>query len=218
MRRIPRPSHATVVAYVALFVALTGGTTAVALSGSDTVQSDDLGPGAQVKAPDVADNAVNSADVLNGSLGLADLNATSRPHKLEFSATDVLGDTVATIGPLEVNAGCRPPSENGQTTLYVDVHNLGTQTATYNAVFSSQTSQDGPISWRGAGQFLGADDFVALRNNDAFPALARGAFNRVEGQVVFQTPGRVTTIDFHADTTNTLGCHFFGTAVTSSLS
>ena len=54
MRRIRRPSHATVVAYVALFVALGGGTTAVALNGSNTVQSDDLGPGAQVKAPDVA--------------------------------------------------------------------------------------------------------------------------------------------------------------------
>jgi hypothetical protein len=63
MRRIRRPSHATVVAYVALFVALTGGTTAVALSGSNTVQSDDLGPGAQVKAEDVAANAVDGQDV-----------------------------------------------------------------------------------------------------------------------------------------------------------
>jgi hypothetical protein len=78
MSRIPRPSHATVVAYVALFVALTGGTTAVALSGSNTVQSDDLGPGAQVMAPDVADNAVNGADVQNGSLRQGDLGVRLR--------------------------------------------------------------------------------------------------------------------------------------------
>ena len=45
-----------------------GGGTAVALSGSNTVLSDDLGPGAQVKAPDVAANAVNGADVTNESL------------------------------------------------------------------------------------------------------------------------------------------------------
>jgi hypothetical protein len=54
MRRIRRPSHGTVAAYLALFVALGGGTTAVALNGQNTVQSDDLGPGAQVKAADLA--------------------------------------------------------------------------------------------------------------------------------------------------------------------
>ena len=63
-------SFANVVSVIALFVALGGGTTAVALSGSNTVQSDDLGPGSQVTAPDVASNAVNGSDVLNGSLGL----------------------------------------------------------------------------------------------------------------------------------------------------
>ena len=47
MRRIrPHLSFANVVSVIALFVALTGGITAVALSGQNTVQSDDLGPGA----------------------------------------------------------------------------------------------------------------------------------------------------------------------------
>jgi hypothetical protein len=80
MRRIQfrRPSHATVVAYLALFVALGGGTTAVALSGTNTVQSDDLGPGAQVRAPDVADNAVGSRDVINESLTGRDIKNQSR--------------------------------------------------------------------------------------------------------------------------------------------
>jgi hypothetical protein len=61
-----RPSPALVVACVALFVALGG--TAVALNGQNTVQSDDLGPGAQVKAADVAANAVGSPDVISESL------------------------------------------------------------------------------------------------------------------------------------------------------
>jgi hypothetical protein len=71
MRRF-RPSPAMVVACIALFVGLGG--SAVALSGHDTVQSDDLGPGAQVKAPDVADNAVVSADIKNGQVSVRDTN------------------------------------------------------------------------------------------------------------------------------------------------
>ena len=67
-----RPSPAMVVALIALFVSLGG--TAAALSGSDTVQSDDLGPGAQVMAPDVAANAVNGSDVVDNSLAGADVN------------------------------------------------------------------------------------------------------------------------------------------------
>jgi hypothetical protein len=67
-----RPSAAMIVACIALFVALGGG--AYALSGSNTVQSDDLGPGAEVKAADVADNAVNSADIQNGQVSVRDTN------------------------------------------------------------------------------------------------------------------------------------------------
>jgi hypothetical protein len=67
-----RPSPAMVVALIALFVALGG--SAAALSGSNTVQSDDLGPGSQVTAPDVAANAVNGSDVVDNSIAGADVN------------------------------------------------------------------------------------------------------------------------------------------------
>src|SRR4051794_7766924 len=77
MRRIRRHlTFANVASAIALFVALTGGT-AVALSGSNTVQSDDLGPGAQVKAPDVAAGAVGSAVVINESLTGQDIKNQS---------------------------------------------------------------------------------------------------------------------------------------------
>ena len=69
-------TYANVMATIAVFIAISGGT-AVALNGTDTVQSDDLGPGAQVMAPDVADNAVNSADVTNESLTGADIKNKS---------------------------------------------------------------------------------------------------------------------------------------------
>ena len=47
---IVRLTYANVISTVCLFLLLGGGT-AVALNGANTVQSDDLGPGAQVKAP-----------------------------------------------------------------------------------------------------------------------------------------------------------------------
>src|SRR6478672_10479750 len=66
-------SFANVASALALFIVLGGGS-AVALSGSNTVQSDDLGPGAQVKAPDVANNAIDSADIKNGQVSVKDTN------------------------------------------------------------------------------------------------------------------------------------------------
>jgi len=77
MRRIrSHLSYANVISTLCLFLLLTGGT-AVALNGSNTVQSDDLGPGTQVRAPDVADNAVRGPDVLNESLTGQDIQNQS---------------------------------------------------------------------------------------------------------------------------------------------
>jgi len=70
-------TYGNVMATLAVFIALGGGTTAVALSGSNTVQSDDLGPGAQVKAADVAQDAVKGSNVANKSLTGADIAAKS---------------------------------------------------------------------------------------------------------------------------------------------
>jgi hypothetical protein len=77
MRRIrDHLTYANVMVTLLAFIVLTGGT-AVALNGTNTVQSDDLGPGAQVKAPDVAANAINSAGVVNETLTGADIRNKS---------------------------------------------------------------------------------------------------------------------------------------------
>jgi hypothetical protein len=94
-----RPSPAMIVALIALFVALSG--TAVALNGSNTVQSDDLGPGAQVKAPDVADNAINGADVVNNSIAGADIAASALPKgRAITSSCDPTSSAVVECGTL----------------------------------------------------------------------------------------------------------------------
>src|SRR3954452_20210405 len=77
MRRIRRHlTYANLISTLCRFLVLSGGT-AIALSGSNTVQSDDLGPGAQVKAPDVAAHAVNGSNVVDNSLAGADVNESS---------------------------------------------------------------------------------------------------------------------------------------------
>lgn len=73
-----RPSHGTVVAYAALFVALGGSAYAAA-----TIGSSDIKPNAilskhikdgQVKSADVAKNAIGSAQIVNNSVTGADIN------------------------------------------------------------------------------------------------------------------------------------------------
>ena len=70
-----RPSHTTVVAYLSLFLVLTGGT-AVALSGSNTVFSDDITNG-EVKTSDIAEQAVGTGKVKDSSLTGQDIKPDS---------------------------------------------------------------------------------------------------------------------------------------------
>jgi hypothetical protein len=214
-------SYANVVSTLCLFLLLGGGT-AVALNGRNSVQSNDLGPGAQVKAPDVAANAVVSSDVRNGSLGLGDLNAGSRAHMLEFAVPrNFERTTIAKAGNLRLSGECISGGA-GTALLAVHVKNVTNQTGTMNVMFTSQDASNGSPQPFSSGQFVGAgDEFTVDRNDDTdFRHLAAGAFNRVEGKLVFQTPGRVTTIDFHAFTGDAGNprCEFYGTAVTSNLS
>src|SRR3954447_17866912 len=96
--RMKRPSHTTVVSYLALFVAL-GGTSAYAANtiGSDDVvdeslQSVDIKNG-EVKTPDIAAGGVNTSHIKDGAIKDTDL------------ATDSVGSTKikdGSVGPAEL--------------------------------------------------------------------------------------------------------------------
>jgi hypothetical protein len=112
-----RPSHATIVAYLALFIALGG--TAGALAGKNSVDSRDLKPKA-VHASDLAKGAVISAKVRSGaidgakvrdgSLGQADLGASSvgseelAPSSVNAGKLDLYGAD-QTMGSIPVTGG-----------------------------------------------------------------------------------------------------------------
>ena len=104
MRRIrSHLTYANVMATIAVFLVLSGGT-AVALSGSNSVQSDDLGPGSQVTAPDVAANAVNGTDVVNGSIAGADIAASALPEGRKItSSCEPTSSAFVDCGTLTIN-------------------------------------------------------------------------------------------------------------------
>ena len=82
-----RPSHATVVAYLALFVALGGSAYAVTRVGSRQIVDN------SIRSKDLRDNGVRGRDVRNGSLGGDDLRADS------VSGFQVAGLTGADVAP-----------------------------------------------------------------------------------------------------------------------
>lgn len=65
---ITRPSHATVIAYLALFVALGGASYAVSTAPKNSVTSKSIKRGA-VKSPDVRDRGLTGDDIADESLG-----------------------------------------------------------------------------------------------------------------------------------------------------
>jgi len=227
-----RPSPAMVIALIALFVSLGG--TAAALSGSNTVFTDDITDnevrtadvrndtlsGGGLAAVDLKPSSVGTSEVVNGGLTLSDLNATSRPHKLQFGVPGgTAKTTLATIGGhLQVSAECQ--GGGSFPGLKVFLKNLSAATGTQNALITMQDGSEGTVALDTSGSFVGAGAEVTLDRTDANNNLnlAGGSFNRAEGQVVFETPGRVTTITFHGSTATGLGCQFFGMAVTSNLS
>src|SRR5262249_3860391 len=101
--------------------------TAVALHGHNTVQSDDLGPGAQVKAADVADNAVNGGNIADNSVTGGDvkestLNGLVRGRGLDFNVA-ATGSTpthtpIATVGPYALSGACYVISGNLDFKVY----------------------------------------------------------------------------------------------------
>jgi hypothetical protein len=128
MSRIRQHLRSNIVGYIALFFALSTGS-AVALGGSNTVQSDDLGPGAQVKAPDVAAGAVGSAAVINESLTGQDIKNRSGVETCQTPLTARRGPIcVGSDGALRTyqgalsycaGLGLRLPSHSEAVTLAV---------------------------------------------------------------------------------------------------
>jgi hypothetical protein len=203
-----RPSPAMVVALIALFVALSG--TAAGLAGSDTVQSDDLGPGAQVAAADIQTGAVRSAQILDHSVKGMDIAANSVPASALTtnvgrvndirlgSAVDSDPRSLDVSDDLTMFTRCVTPGGIVEG-KYVGFVNRSQATATLNWFFSNGSTV------AANGVFLGPFNSGTQARTFDF------SNRRIEGQFIFSTPGEMITVNLHAfDAGNR--CEIHGTA------
>ena len=218
-----RPSPAMVVALIALFVALGG--SAAALSGSNTVQTDDLGPGSQVTAPDVAANAVNGQDVVDNSLTGADVlesSLTGNARKLIFSSNIANAKTtIATVGPYTIKAQCSNPSPSFYDLLLYVRGPAGTA----NYTFIERANDNAPDPDSGgvtsntrqipANQDTLTKVFRAATSNVDPP---EGDFTRAAGTVMLRSGSVLVQVDLNAVVDATFpqtfpqDCFLYGTA------
>jgi hypothetical protein len=197
---------------------LSGGT-AVALSGTDTVQSDDLGPGAQVKAPDVAANAVNGSDVVDNSLTGADVSESTlamvpsaahgaRRIAFDHPNTDAAPVNVLTLREMTLKARCYAVTP-GDTT--VKVYIASTILSDVNWSYARQDNQDVPFVFA-SGKTIGPSS--TLPQQLVAEIATSSGFQRAVGQFIYRNANRVIALTLHAIANNTDGrCQVTGVAV-----
>jgi hypothetical protein len=213
MGRIRRHlTFANVASALALFIALGGGT-AVALNGSNTVQSDDLGPGAQVKAPDVADNAVNGADVAHDSLRGADINEGTligNAKKIAYNAPSSSSSATTTIGkfgPYTLKAGCQISPGGLALSLYANGP-AGTADSMWSEVEDDSTDKGDHSN----GKPIPASTDTQI----VFVGTTSPHYRRIGGRSILRSGSALVQIDFEATADTTSGgngnCFIYGTA------
>jgi hypothetical protein len=216
MRRIrSKLTYANVMATLAVFLVLSGGT-AAALHGHNTVQSDDLGPGAQVKAADVANNAVNGGNIADNSVTGDDvkestLNGLVRGRIIDFNlAAGDEGDPktpIATVGPYRLSGQCFGA---GAGSIALNVYAKGP--AGFAEAEWSEVHNDSDDS----GDHSDSSRPSANVDTQVLTFGVQQGFNRYGGTLLIRSnTGRLVQVVFSVVLDrNAPACHVWGTATT----
>jgi hypothetical protein len=219
MRHIRRPTHATVIAYLALFVAL-GGTAmaAVVVSSNSQVASNTISghKPPSGKHSNLIAGSVNGQDVADNSLGGTDVNESSltgNAQKLSYtkaaSSAPAPKSTIATVGPYAIKGQCLiDDSANVFVRMYVNGP-AGTQ----NSMWSETRNNNTDNGTRSNGAVLNANTDAITFDIEATPT----SFERAGGTTMLRTnAGVLVQVDFHAVADARLGgqqnCFIYGTA------
>jgi hypothetical protein len=188
------------------------------LNGSNTVQSDDLGPGAQVKAADIAANAVKGSNVIDDGLTGADINEgslTANVRRLKYSAVATYPRAsapiarIAKVGLYTIKGQCEkesPVREFVVTRIYVN------GPAALVDSFWGHTRND--IDDRGlhsSGRLTpaGTDAEILTLGSES------SGFERIGGTTMLTTDSTAVQLDFNAVADTRPGspdCFLYGTA------
>jgi hypothetical protein len=162
------------VGVLALFLALTGGG-AYALSGHNSVHSDDIAPGA-VKEADLAGDTKPKAFAFSGPV---DADGAQR-HVL------------AKLGALTLTLGCTKPGSGISMDLYARSAVKGEIHYSY-ATRVVGVPPNRTDTWVGGFDIASADGEKKIAH---ITAISEGPTN-AEGQLVYRGANRVTTVNFH---------------------
>jgi hypothetical protein len=207
-------SHATVVAYLALFVALGGTAVAsVIITNNSQVAKDTISGhkppsgkhaniiGGSLNGQDLADNSVAGSDVNERSL-------TGNAQKLVYKASPSPDTTeLATAGPYTIKGRCFNNGIQLQMRLIANGP-AGTADLMYDG-----TSNDNP----NLGSSTTSSGFATPANTD-FAIVGAEAeapdHNRIAGTAMLRSKSVLVQVNFNAvaDSRNPRSCHIYGTA------
>jgi hypothetical protein len=183
-----RPSPAMAVAFIALLAALSG--TAVALPGTNTVDSGDIKKG-NVKRSDLGRNAVTSSKVKDGSLLANDFKAGELPA----GPRGPQGATGPT-GPQGATGPTGPAGADGTAQAFASVNNSGpsldmTRTKNFTAVSRPSTgvyclTPAAGIAEAGTAAVV-VPEWIASIGDNLFAMNVEGSFGCSAGQFAVRT-------------------------------
>jgi hypothetical protein len=223
MRRIRRHlTFANVASALALFIAISGGT-AVALSGSNTVFTDDIAndtkpasggnPAGGLVAADLRPGSVGSSEVADNSLTGADVNESAlagviRGRTLNKTLTRGAATftKLATVGPYDINGRCLAVGTGTKVRISAKGP-AGTAEAMFNSTVGN--SDDGT---EGRGLLIPANvntEFASSRTVET------ENFVRIGGTAMLISGEKLVQVDFHGVADNRTGstrCLVYGTA------
>jgi hypothetical protein len=224
MRRIREHlTYSNVMVTILAFIVLTGGT-AVALSGTNTVFTDDItndnvpasggNPAGGLVAADLRPGSVGSSEVADNSLTGADVNESAlagviRGRKLNKTLTRGAATftKLATVGPYDINGRCLAVGVSGTRVRISAKGPAGTAEAMFNSTVGN--SDDGT---EGRGVVIPANvdtEFASSRTIEG------ETFVRIGGTAMLISGGNLVQVDFHGVADNRTGstrCLVYGTA------
>jgi hypothetical protein len=210
-------TYANVMVTILAFIVLTGGT-AVALSGSNTVFTDDIAndtqpasggnPAGGLVAADLRPNSVGSSEAANNSLTGADVlesSLTGDVQMLVFTNA-FLGSgphKIATVGPYEIDGECAGPNAT------VKIEALG-PAGTVDAMFDVTRNDNTDEGTQSRGLLIPANtrtEFASIGDSGE-------NYRRIAGTAMLKSGSVLVQVEFNAvaDDRDTGSCFIYGTA------
>jgi hypothetical protein len=220
MRSRFRPSHGTVVAYVALFVALGGTAVASVIITSNSQVAKDTISGHKPptgKHSNIIAGSINGQDVADNSLGGNDINEvslTGDAQHLIYEASATLSNMnppitpIATVGPYTIKGQCELNFNTFDRIVRIYVNGPA---GTANSLWSGTQNDSTDLGTHSTGLLIPSNTDLSIVEVHS----GSGQYSRAGGTSMLKAGSVLVQVDFHAvaDSRNQPGsCFIYGTA------